>query len=46
MMIRQPGPFREASTKSITTADKDLFDWMDEHGKKPGDDLSEYFQED
>lgn len=44
MMIRQPGPWREADPRTITTSDKDLFEWMDANGKEPGDDCSEYYE--
>lgn len=46
LMIRQPGPFRDADTRNISTAERDLYDWMDAHGKQPGDDVSEYYEED
>lgn len=44
MLLRQPGPDRATGT-GITCADMDLFDWMDANGKKPGDDLSEYYEQ-
>ena len=35
----------EPTGTGITCADMDLFDWMDANGKKPGDDLSEYYEQ-
>jgi hypothetical protein len=45
IMLRQPGPFRPADSRYITAGERELYEWMDERGLAPGDDVSEFYEE-
>ena len=41
-LTRQPGPFRP-EPDGWSLDELDLLDWMEEHGKRPGEDMSGFF---